>query len=386
MSDVTILIAARNTEATIERAVRSALDQPCHEVVVIDDGSSDHTATCARRAGHRVRVVRPPEHRGLGHARHVGLSGVHTPFCMWLDADDELLPGRVERLIACLDHADAVFDGAELWDGATSTALRTLPMPAFLAGGRAACRLFERNYLPGPAWPALRTEFAKRVGYDASFVTGDDIDFILRGLTAGGRFRFVDAVGYRQHAYPTSLSRNLARQRMFAGRALRRHTFSAVASLYDAAGVDRRVALWGLLSMAVFREEYDTAGHFLDQVSDLGLHQNAVLEPDGPYPVPDAWRERFFRGTLSLLSGRPADAIRPLRAAHALLPRPEVFNNLGLALALTGQRRAANRLFRLALDGFPGYLDARLNLAPSTPPRITTHPLRHHPTRDAYDG
>ncbi len=49
---MTILIAARNAAATIERAVRSAAADPAVSIIVIDDHSTDDTvlarATCRR--------------------------------------------------------------------------------------------------------------------------------------------------------------------------------------------------------------------------------------------------------------------------------------------------------------------------------------------------
>jgi hypothetical protein len=52
----------------------------------------------------------------------------------------------------------------------------------FMLGLGAMVRTFERNYLPGPAWPAVSTEVAKKVGYVTVLPTGEDLDFNLRLL------------------------------------------------------------------------------------------------------------------------------------------------------------------------------------------------------------
>src|SRR5678809_1020905 len=89
----TILIAARNAATTIGRAVRSACAQGDYSILLIDDHSTDATAEVARREAPALHVVCPPHHGMLGFTRQFGLEQVRTPYALWLDADDELLPG-----------------------------------------------------------------------------------------------------------------------------------------------------------------------------------------------------------------------------------------------------------------------------------------------------
>ena len=66
---VTVLIPAYNAEATIERAINSALaqDYPPFEILVVDDGSRDRTAeVVATYAERGVRLVRLPRNHGEG--------------------------------------------------------------------------------------------------------------------------------------------------------------------------------------------------------------------------------------------------------------------------------------------------------------------------------
>ncbi len=58
-SSVSVIIAAHNSEATIERAVRSALAEPeTADVIVVDDGSTDDTLAQARLATRAATI--PP--------------------------------------------------------------------------------------------------------------------------------------------------------------------------------------------------------------------------------------------------------------------------------------------------------------------------------------
>lgn len=92
---LTVVIAAYNSEKTIERTLQSLLPlvKKGVEVVVIDDGSSDGTYQIAKdfsRVVDGLKIV-SLEHDGSASARNYGLSMVSTRFVMFCDADDELL-------------------------------------------------------------------------------------------------------------------------------------------------------------------------------------------------------------------------------------------------------------------------------------------------------
>lgn len=88
-----IIIPAYNAEGFVAAAVRSALAQgPEAEVIVVDDGSTDGTAAAADIEG--ATVVRR-ENGGCPAARLTGLERATGEFFVFLDADDELVPGAV---------------------------------------------------------------------------------------------------------------------------------------------------------------------------------------------------------------------------------------------------------------------------------------------------
>ncbi|MEJ2147688.1 MAG: glycosyltransferase [Acidobacteriota bacterium] len=385
--ELTVLMPARNAGFTIERAVAS-LDAPSiTSIVLIDDFSDDDTVARARKLGDvRLRVVRPNQHRGLAHARNRGLEAVETEWLVWCDADDAFEPGRAAALLKILETtgADCASDGVRLFDGPSGRFLRDLPVPEFLGRPEDACRLFERNYLPGVGHIAVRTGLARELLYDDSLSSADDYDLALRLVRAGARFAFSSNLGYRMHAYPGSDSRKLERQNAMTAQVLRKHAYEDVADLYRRAGFSERVAAWGLSSMAIFRREYAEALRFLDRACPDKAALDDVLEPEGPYPVPEGWRHAFSRGTLHLLLGDAEPAGRYLTEAGNWRESADACNNLGVALARVGRNSEAHRQFERALELFPGYLDARLNLQSPEPSRITPLPLRLQPSRNDY--
>lgn len=100
--NVSVIIPALNEEETIADVVRSVPREIANEVIVVDNGSDDHTAARARAAG--AHVVAEPSH-GYGRACAAGV-GALSPDCeivVFLDGDGsdcpELMPQLVEPII-----------------------------------------------------------------------------------------------------------------------------------------------------------------------------------------------------------------------------------------------------------------------------------------------
>ncbi|MFQ3592989.1 MAG: glycosyltransferase family 2 protein [Gemmataceae bacterium] len=134
---VSVLIPARNEEAVIETAVRSALTNRgvTLEVVVLDDHSSDRTAAIVHALAAedpRVRLESapelPPGWCGKQHACHVLASRAQHPLLLFIDADVRLEPEGIARLVGFL-----LSSGADLVSGIprqqTGTLLEKLLIP-----------------------------------------------------------------------------------------------------------------------------------------------------------------------------------------------------------------------------------------------------------------
>jgi glycosyltransferase involved in cell wall biosynthesis len=85
--DVTVAICVRNGEKYIEEAIISAEGQSVapFQILVIDDGSQDLSASIAEKKGCTVIRQNPI---GLGGARNKALKNAVTPWVFFLDADD----------------------------------------------------------------------------------------------------------------------------------------------------------------------------------------------------------------------------------------------------------------------------------------------------------
>lgn len=108
---IAVVMAAYDAEATIEDAIASVVAQTHRdwELHVVDDGSSDATATLVAAIDDpRVRLHRI-EHVGvLGAVRNVGIARAEGIAVALLDADDLWLPEKLERQAALLERRPEV--------------------------------------------------------------------------------------------------------------------------------------------------------------------------------------------------------------------------------------------------------------------------------------
>lgn len=104
---VSILIPAFNEEARIGNTLKPLLDnKQIDEIIVIDDGSLDHTAKKAREYG--VAVSRLEKNMGKGWALQHGIKQAKGNIIAFLDADVEETSKEIEKLIQPVlnDHCD----------------------------------------------------------------------------------------------------------------------------------------------------------------------------------------------------------------------------------------------------------------------------------------
>ena len=96
-----VVIPVFNRPREIQRAVKSCLEQQYagFEIVVVDDGSTDDTQAAVRQwANKRVTIVTHSGNRGVCAARNTGVRSARGEWLVFLDSDDELLPGALDLM------------------------------------------------------------------------------------------------------------------------------------------------------------------------------------------------------------------------------------------------------------------------------------------------
>ena len=100
---LSIIVPVFNAELYLEQCIRSVLDQPWRdlELILVNDGSTDASLQICLQweCDPRVRIL-STENRGVSHARNLGLQIASGEWIMFLDSDDHLLEGCLEKLMA----------------------------------------------------------------------------------------------------------------------------------------------------------------------------------------------------------------------------------------------------------------------------------------------
>lgn len=178
---VTVVVNTYNDARFLATALESVRAQTVRtrEVIVVDDGSAEDVGPfVAAHCG--VRLIRQAN-AGLAAARNTGLAEVTTPFVLFLDADDRLLPEALERSLACF-HASP---GAGLVYGAHRRVdgdWNPLGPDRYSAVGPSPYRdLLSGNRIGMHATVVYRTDALRTIGgFDASLRLCEDYDVYLR--------------------------------------------------------------------------------------------------------------------------------------------------------------------------------------------------------------
>ena len=97
---VSIIIPVYNQANYLGESVTSAINQTYlnKEILIIDDGSTDHSREIAAQFSDQVRYIWQ-ENKGLGGARNSGILAAQGDFIALLDADDQWLPHYLEKMV-----------------------------------------------------------------------------------------------------------------------------------------------------------------------------------------------------------------------------------------------------------------------------------------------
>ena len=185
-ADTSVIVPALNEEGAIAEVVaRLQSGGPWHEIIVVDDGSTDATGERARAAG--AIVVRHPYNKGNGAAVKSGIRKATGDVVLIVDGDGQHRPADAVRLVSGIGEYELVVGARSAATQATlmrrfgnhllnrlASYLTERNIPDLTSGFRAArrdCLLEFLHLLPnGFSTPATTTMSFIKAGYSVSFV------------------------------------------------------------------------------------------------------------------------------------------------------------------------------------------------------------------------
>lgn len=139
MYKVSVIIPNYNRAAVVGETINNMLRQslPPHEVIVVDDGSTDNSIEVIRSFGDRVTLIEQ-ENSGPGAARNAGLKVASGEFIQFMDSDDlaSLNKLEVQAQVLVEQQADIVYGAwAKAWISQNNLQLQNVvlqqqPLPA----------------------------------------------------------------------------------------------------------------------------------------------------------------------------------------------------------------------------------------------------------------
>ena len=205
---VSVIINCHNNGRYLKQAIDSIFEQSHKniEVIVVDDGSDDDTATVCEQYTGQIKYVRA-ERVGLSAARNIGIQFSKGDYIIFLDADDFLYANAIEINLSFFSHYKNV---AFVSGGHIRVDEQGNPLPtknAETKWGDNYISLLQGNYIAMESTVLYRRELFFYFHFDTQLRFCEDYDLnlaIARELPVFSHDKIIAA--YRQHG--KNISRN----------------------------------------------------------------------------------------------------------------------------------------------------------------------------------
>ncbi len=173
--DLSVIIPSRNAEKTIDSCIQSILQQDTRyrlQLIVADGDSTDRTIELLQ-AYPQVEVLRMNGVGSAALARNEALLRAVGRYVMFVDSDDQLLPGAVQALLDAAEqqHADIVQGG---WQYLYANGGRG-PVQTYVSAQYTGSRSLDRFDLPGMPWgKVFRRELFEKIRFPSHYRCFED--------------------------------------------------------------------------------------------------------------------------------------------------------------------------------------------------------------------
>ncbi len=216
MPELSVVIVNYNTPDYTAQCLESLRQNPpsvSHEIVAVDNASTDDSVVRLTRAYPEVCLVRSDANRGIAGGNNMGIRASTGKYVLLLNNDTLVLPGMLDRVVEFLDgHADAGGVGGQLLNPDGSFQSSYVPFPSL---GQLAMIVTKLGTLVSPYYPSagpddreqavdwmstafvlFRRRALEQVGFvdEDFFIYSDESDLQYRLKRAGWRMYYLPSV------------------------------------------------------------------------------------------------------------------------------------------------------------------------------------------------
>ncbi len=197
---VSVIVPVRNGEATLEVCLESLLrlDYPAelHEILCVDNGSTDRTPEILRRFDKHVRIEHAAR-RGAAAARNQGIRAARHPYVAFTDADCVVDPAWLRHLVPPLhDSSVGIVGGAVLARIGANAVER---FGEKIHNHRRAIEELIPPYAITMSWASPRALLLDVGSFDERLLRGQDAELAYRIGARGCRLVYAEGAIVRHH-------------------------------------------------------------------------------------------------------------------------------------------------------------------------------------------
>ncbi|MFW6116337.1 MAG: glycosyltransferase, partial [bacterium] len=360
--EVSVIIPTHNRATMVCEAIESVLNQTSEdlEIIVVDDGSEDHTGEVLRNryAPERVRYFYQAN-RGRSAARNRGVAASRGRYVLFLDSDDLLLPQALEHEVGYLDShpdVDVVYTDGYFCDEAGTDVSRIAPARPDHRADDILEDLVISNVILACHSAMVRRTALDGVGppyFDEALRGTEDEDLWIRLAARGNTFAYLDVPTCKYRVHDSNASRCAPSSRAFLARqkSVKRSRFKILrADFFPSLRLDTRERF--LYQLLLFQLEGDEPA------------REEVLSSDrfGELPVPAQGRLLYYLGVKNITAERsPLAGRHRLEEAVCLMPRDPKYKSIlwlsylnpPLLNSIIGVRRWLKRIGRKSIPPSP---------------------------------
>lgn len=182
---ISVIIPCYNMEEYLADCIESVLENNPEEVILVDDGSTDNSLNIAKQ--YSIKVI-SQVNKGLSSARNTGIMNATGEYCLFLDADDILMPYALEKIQEAIDKTNAdIISGSLKTFGTTNENVILMENPTledFKIGNRI-----------GSSSCVRRTKLLEVGGFSPRMVKGyEDMHLWINLLTRGSSIKTIQDI------------------------------------------------------------------------------------------------------------------------------------------------------------------------------------------------